>query len=60
VLRFARTLTFRGRLPIVQWLNKVYHRGIRLTQKHMAQLEQRFERLPGLAKWFVRIAPLMA
>lgn len=58
VLRFAQTLTFRGRLPHVHWLDKVYHTGVRLTQKQMAQLEQRFERLPGLAKWFVRIAPL--
>ncbi len=59
VLQFARTMTFRGRLPIVQWLKKVYHTGVRLTQKQMAQLEQRFERLPRLAKWFVRITPLI-
>jgi len=60
VLQFARTMTFRGRLPIVQWLNKVYHTGVKLTQKQMAHLEQRFERLPSLAKWFVRIAPMIA
>jgi transposase len=59
VLHFAQTMTFRGRLPIVQWLNKVYLTGVRLTQKQMAQLEQRFDRLPGLAKWFVRIAPMI-
>jgi transposase len=59
VLQFAQTMTFRGRLPLVQWLNKVYHTGVRLTQKQMALLEPRFERLPGLAKWFVRIVPLM-
>jgi transposase len=60
VLQFAQPMTFRGRLPIVQWLKKVYHTGVRLTQKQMAQLEHRFERLPGLAKWFVHIAPLIA
>jgi transposase len=59
VLPFAQTMTFRGRLPLVQWLNKVYPTGVRLTQKQMALLEPRFERLPGLAKWFVRIVPLM-
>jgi transposase len=59
VLQFAQTMTFRGRLPIVQWLNKVYPTGVRLTQKQMAQLEHRFQRLPGLAKWFVRIAPMI-
>jgi transposase len=58
VLQFAQTMTFRGRRPLVQWLKTVYHTGVRLSQKQMAQLEHRFERLPGLAKWFVRIVPL--
>jgi transposase len=58
VLQFAQSMTFRGHQPIVQWLKKVYHTGVKLTHKQMAQLEQRFERLPGLAKWFVRIVPL--
>jgi len=58
VLEFAQTMTFRGQLPLVQWLKKVYHTGVRLSQKQMAQLEHRFERLPALAKWFVRIVPL--
>jgi len=59
VLQFGRTMTFRGRLPTVQWLKKVYHTGVRLPQKQMTQLEQRFARLPGLAKWFVRIVPIL-
>lgn len=58
VLQFAQTMTFRGQSPSVHWLTTVYHTGVRLTQKQMAQLEQRFERLPSLAKWFVRIVPL--
>jgi hypothetical protein len=58
VLQFAQTMTFRGRHPAVQLLNKVYHSGVKLTQKQMAQLEQRFSRQPHLAKWFVRIAPV--
>jgi Rhodopirellula transposase DDE domain len=57
VLQFAHTMTFRGRVPLVHWLKQVYLTGVRLTQKQMAHLEHRFERLPGLAKWFVRIAP---
>jgi hypothetical protein len=58
VLQFAQTMTFRGRHPAVQLLNKVYHSGVKLTQKQMAQLEQRFSRRPHLDKWFVRIAPV--
>lgn len=58
VLQFARTMTWSGSHPTVQWVQRVYHTGVRLTQKMMNQLEQRFERLPGLEKWFVKIHPL--
>ncbi|HEX2908568.1 MAG TPA: transposase [Phototrophicaceae bacterium] len=47
MLRFAQTMTFRGRPPQVHWLRKIYYPGVRLTQQQMAQLEPRFERLPG-------------
>lgn len=59
-LRFAQTMTFRGQHPVVQFVHKLYHTGVRLTQTEMAHLEQRFQRLPSLSKWFVRIAPLPA
>jgi len=58
VLQFARTMTFRGQHPVVHWLKQIYAIGVRLTPKQMAALEHRFERLTGLDKWFVRIAPL--
>ena len=58
VLRFAKTMMFRGQPPVVRFVSTVYHTGVRLTQTEMARLEQRFQRLPGLAKWFVRIVPL--
>jgi len=58
LLHFAQTMTFRARLPSVPWLKMVYQTGVRLTQKQMAQLKHRFQRLPGLAQWFVRIVPL--
>lgn len=58
VLQFARTMTWNGRHPTVQLVQKVYHTGVKLTQKMMNQLEQRFERLPGLEKWFVKIHPI--
>jgi hypothetical protein len=58
VLSFAKTMTWHGRHPVVQLVDKLYHTGVSLTQKAMAELETRFERLPGLEKWFVRISPL--
>ena len=58
VLTFAQTMTFRGFHPLVKRIHKTYLTGVKLTHKQMALLEQRFDRLAGLPKWFVRIAPL--
>lgn len=59
VLNFAQTMTFRGHLPYVQFSHQVYATGVRLTSTQMTTLENRLERLPGLAKWFVRILPIL-
>ena len=58
VLNFAETMTWNGRHPVVQLVEKTYQTGIKLTQKAMAELEKRLERLPNLEKWFVRITPI--
>jgi transposase len=61
VLNFAKNLIWKGVSPqLVKLVTKPYATGMRLTQKAMAILEQRFVRLPGLEKWFVRIASLAA
>jgi hypothetical protein len=57
VLNFAKTMRFRQLSPVVQRIPKTYLTGVKLTQKQMTQLEQRFVRLHGLAKWFVQIMP---
>lgn len=58
VLSFARTMTWNGHHPVVKLVEDAYHTGVGLTKKAMDELEERFERLPGLEKWFVRIDPL--
>jgi len=58
VLQFAQTMRYRGQQAIIQFVQKVYHTGVRLTQAAMAELEKRFVRLSTLPKWFVQIAPL--
>ncbi len=60
VLKFAQTMTYKGQQPIVKFVEAVYKTGVRLTQIEMNNLEERFDRLQGLAKWFVRIEPLPA
>jgi hypothetical protein len=51
-------MTYNGVRPVVDVVTTTYHTGIKLSQKAMAKLEERFERLPGLEKYFVRIVPL--
>ena len=51
-------MTYNGLRPVVDLVSTTYHTGIKLSQKTMAKLEERFERLPGLEKYFVRIDPL--
>lgn len=58
ILNFARSMTYKGKQPLVEFATKVYHSGVKLAAKQMNSLEQRFSRLKGLEKWFVRIEPL--
>ena len=60
VLSFAKTMTWHEQHPVVQLVENTYQTGVKLTQKAMAELEKRFERLPNLEKWFVRITPIPA
>jgi hypothetical protein len=58
VFHFAQNMTYNGLHPVVEIVEKIYHTGVKLTQKAMDELENRFDRLPGLEKYFVHIAPL--
>lgn len=57
VLRLASTMTYHRLSPVVKFIDRLYQTGIRLSQQAMTALEARFQRLPGLGKWFVQIAP---
>ncbi len=56
-LRFARTMTWKGKHPLVKLISKSYSKGVRLTKGEMAELEKHIDRLPGLDKWFVTFSP---
>ena len=55
VLQFAQSMTWRGVHPTIHHVHRLYNTGVRLNQKAMRQLEQRFDRLQGLEKYFVTI-----
>ena len=58
VFHFAHNMTYNGVHPVVEIVQTTYHTGVKLTRQAMDGLEQRFERLPGLEKWFVCIRPI--
>ncbi len=58
VLGFAQTLSWKQCNPVVHLVERIYHTGVKLTKKAMDILEDRFERLPDLGKWFLTIRPL--
>jgi transposase len=55
VLKFAATLTFKGKQPIVTLVEEVYLKGIKLCKQEMGKVEAQIERLPALKKWFINI-----
>jgi len=59
-LGLARTMTYRGIKPRVQFIRKVYKTGVRLTKNAMKVVEAKMNRLNGLEKWFITIKPAQA
>jgi transposase len=57
VVKFAETMTWHGRRPVVNVVTTVYQTGVTLTKEAMGEVEAQFTRLPGLDKWFIDIAP---
>ena len=55
VLKFAATLTFKGKQPTVSFVEKIYETGVKVGKKEMKKIATQIERLSGLEKWFVDI-----
>ena len=62
-LRFAQSMTWKGKSPIVKLVNSTYSTEIKLTKKAMKHIESKIERLtnltqenlPNLGRWFIDI-----
>ncbi len=55
VLGFARSMTWKGKHPVVSVVETTYATGVKLTPVEMAALEAEVVRPPSLEKWFVKI-----
>ncbi len=56
VVKFAQTMTWKGKAPVVHLLTTPYHTGVRLSKQAMAEVKKHLERLSGLERWFVKIS----
>lgn len=64
VLKFAQTMTWKGKHPTVTLIERTYEKGVRLKPKEMDKFEAQVQRLsnqgqeelPALGKWFVDIS----
>jgi Rhodopirellula transposase DDE domain len=62
-LNFAKTMTWKGKHPVVKLVTQTYETGVKLTNEAMSDLEKQIERLTNsthekfsnLGKWFVDI-----
>jgi hypothetical protein len=55
VLGLCRTMTWNGKTSVVNMVNGIYEKGIKLTNKAMRELEKCMVRKPNLDKWAVEI-----
>lgn len=58
VVRYAKTMTWKGKHPVVGLITKAYKSGVSLSQKAMKAVEQRLSRLADLPSYFIDICPV--
>ena len=55
VLRYAATMTWKGKQPVVELVTTGYQRRVTLSKEAMAAVEAQLTRLPHFGRWFVDI-----
>jgi hypothetical protein len=58
MLGWARSMTWKGIRPVVEFTRKVYEKGVTLSKTAMQEVEARLERNPRLPQWDILIQPL--
>ena len=60
MLKWAKSMTWKGIKPLVTLSHQAYATGVRLTKRAMRAVAARLERNPLLPKWDILIRPLSA
>jgi transposase len=56
-INWAETMTWKGIGPVVDFIDKIYEKGVVLTKKEMKKYDERLDRSIELPKYDVRIEP---
>lgn len=57
VLGWARTMTWNGIHPVVELLDRIYEKGVKITKKLFRPIAERLQRNQEIPKYSVRIEP---
>jgi hypothetical protein len=57
MVKWAKSMTWKGMHPLVKLSRKVYQKGVRLSKRAMRAVEARLERHPKLPYWDILIRP---
>jgi hypothetical protein len=57
MLEWAKTMTWKGIHPVVEWSRNIYAKGVSLSKAARRDVEARLERNPSLPKWDILIRP---
>jgi transposase len=55
VIRYAASMTWKGKHPMVALVTTTYQTGVKLTKEAMKEVETHLQRFSSLEKWFVDI-----
>lgn len=55
VIRYAASMTWKGKHPMVALVTTTYQTGVKLTKEAMKEVENHLQRFSSLEKWFVDI-----
>ena len=56
-LKFAESMTYNGKIPVVKLVEKLYETGVTVGKKAMEKYNEFVERMPSLKKWSMVISP---
>ncbi|MCL1077877.1 hypothetical protein L2734_19780, partial [Parashewanella spongiae] len=58
VIEWTKTMTWKAMSPVVNLIDKIYSKGVKLNNKEKEELESKIVRNSELPKWDLTITPI--